>query len=188
MGSANHKFCVNGAMMFSPLQLSRLCLLLIVLTSLANSASAKNRNVETCEMSSIFIKDQHEAFQRDGFPVVSNLIDDELIDQLSRIAKAAASDTKNNLGNFSVLKKGVIFNGGIGVVGNETKTVKTNEIDEKTMEDLVDDTQELVSDGLLPVLNCSMSEVAPDVASKLDEKRREGILMYGRELLFWPRV
>lgn len=43
----------------------------------------------------------------------------------------------------------------------------------KSMEESADDAQELINKGLPPVLTCSMSDVAPELASKLEKKRRD---------------
>jgi hypothetical protein len=95
---------------------------LLLLSLLANHAIGIERNHGACDDSSIFTHEQHEAFQRDGFLVVSKLLDGALLDQLSRIARVFASENKNAQGYFTSQKKGVIFNGGIGGVANATST------------------------------------------------------------------
>jgi hypothetical protein len=95
---------------------------ILLLALLAKHAIGIERNDGSCDDSSVFTQEQHEAFQRDGFLVVSKLLDSELLDQLSRIARVFASENKNSQGYFTSQKKGVIFNGGIGGVANATTT------------------------------------------------------------------
>ena len=67
----------------------------------------------------LFTSDQIEAFERDGFIVVSGLLD-EYIDEFSRAGDSYVAGAKKMKSYFSSIEMGMIFQA--GAVGNSTIT------------------------------------------------------------------
>jgi hypothetical protein len=80
---------------------------LFVLT--AASAAAIGTTSDTSAQASIFDQEQHEAFQRDGFMVVSGMMDPILVQNLEHAAELTVENTPKVPFYFSVTKQGVLF-------------------------------------------------------------------------------
>jgi hypothetical protein len=80
---------------------------LFVLT--AASAAAIGTTSDTSTQTSIFDQEQHEAFQRDGFVVVSGMMDPILVQNLEHAAELTVENTPKIPFYFSVTKQGAMF-------------------------------------------------------------------------------
>jgi hypothetical protein len=83
-------------------------LLLFVLTA-ASAATIGTTSDTTSTQASIFDQEQHEAFQRDGFVVVSGIMDPILVQNLEHAAELTVENTPKIPFYFSVTKQGAMF-------------------------------------------------------------------------------
>jgi hypothetical protein len=61
----------------------------------------------------MFNKEQLESYERDGFVVVSRLLGDDLAEKMSRAGHAIASGKQGFVPFFSVVERGLIFDGAL---------------------------------------------------------------------------
>jgi hypothetical protein len=73
------------------------------------TAAATTHTSDTITQDNIFDQAQHEAFQRDGFVVVSGMLDPILVQNLEHAANLTVEITPKIPFYFSVSKQGAIF-------------------------------------------------------------------------------
>jgi hypothetical protein len=86
--------------------LLRLSFLFVVLTA---ASAAATHTSDTIPQDNIFDQEQHEAFQRDGFVVVSGMLDPILVQNLEHAANLTVEITPKIPFFFSVTKQGAMF-------------------------------------------------------------------------------
>jgi hypothetical protein len=98
---------------------SRLFLCWLCVIALEGNAFALQDEDEKCQTVSIIDEYQLDSYQRDGFIVMSGLLSDELVDRLSEAGLALALHGQKFPEFFSVMERGVIFDGAISGTSSE---------------------------------------------------------------------
>jgi hypothetical protein len=84
-------------------------MMLFQLSFLLTAATAAASGTTSDTQDSIFDQEQHKAFQRDGFVVVSGLMDPSLVQNLEHAADWTIENTQKIPFYFSVTKQGAMF-------------------------------------------------------------------------------
>jgi hypothetical protein len=89
----------------------------------------KGQKDGVCSDRMIFDKEQLESYERDGFIVVSGLLAEELTEKMSRAGHSIASRKQGVVPFFSVVERGLIFDGALAGVSSSELGLDFNAVD-----------------------------------------------------------